>query len=108
MANPTFESDWRLFCDRVGEWRERFLSKRTRELSQLLSDGNRTPMERFWAADEEMRQTARDLRDSFGGHSRSRMILALYAMLGCGIIEQEDLNDFSDDLRQRIVINDLK
>lgn len=94
------ESDWKHFRAQVPVWRERYLAGRNAEAARRLMDGARTPTERFWEVEEQMRKDVRCLRDCFDGHSRSRMREHLLRMLGRGVITAMDLDKFSPELRE--------
>lgn len=100
MDKP-IESDWKLFRKRVPEWRERFLEERNQRLAALLVDGRKTPTERFWNAEKELKSIARILSDCLDGHSRSKMEMYLHLMCRHRMISEEDLGEFSDELRAR-------
>lgn len=96
------ESDWKIFRKRVPEWRERYLATRNSQLARLLTDESKTPTERFWETEEKINQDARLLVDLLDGHSRSKMFWYLLLMYGQGFIRDDDLDEFSEGLRERI------
>lgn len=96
------ESDWKIFRKRVPEWRERYLEKRNRELAGLLANPSKTPTEQVWEAEKRIDEEARLLVDLLDGHSRSKMFWYLVRMFGQGFIGHDDLEEFSDELRERV------
>jgi hypothetical protein len=97
------ESDWKTFRKRVPEWRERYLEERNREIIGILSEEGKTPTERFWDAEERIKKEARILVDCLDGHSRSKMAWYLMLMHRYGLIRDEDLEEFSEALRERVL-----
>jgi hypothetical protein len=103
MKSKPMESDWKIFRNRVPEWRERYLLKKNEEIIAVLTDERKTPTERFWDAKKKMGEEARVLVDCLDGHSRSKMRWYLYLMYGHGLIEDADLEEFSGELREQIL-----
>ncbi len=101
MRKP-LESDWKVFRKRVPEWRERYLETRNKELIRILADDGKTPTEQFWDAKEEIDNIAKRLVDLLDGHSRSKMEWFLILMYGHGFIGDDDLKEFSEELRERV------
>ena len=101
MQDKPLESDWKTFRKRVPEWRERYLSKKNKELAAILSDQKRTPTEQFWDVKKKAEDEARILVDRLDGHSRSKMHFYLLLMHRHGLIEDADLAEFSEDIRER-------
>ena len=95
-------SDWKVFRRRVPEWRERYLRLRNEELAGLLRNEAHTPTERFWQAKERMAEEARVLRACLDGHSKRKVAWYLSLMYGYGMIGADDLDEFSDGLREAV------
>lgn len=102
MQEP-LESDWKTFRKRVPEWRERYLSRTTKEVLAILIDEEKTPTERFWDAEEKMKAEAEILVKCLDGHSRSNMSWALSLMYRHGLVGKKDLKEFSDELREWVL-----
>lgn len=97
------ESDWRLFQKRVPEWRERYLQAKNQEILTLLTDEKATPTERFWNTKHRLESEAHILRDCLDGHSRSSMEHYLSLMHLHGLIQEADLEEFSEELRRHVL-----
>jgi len=97
------ESDWRTFRDSLVAWRERYLETVTKQLTDLLRDKDRTPTERFWEAKERIDKEAKILQDCLDGYSRSKMEMKLDRMYRYELIGDEDLERFSEELRERLL-----
>ncbi len=96
------ESDWKIFRKRVPEWRERYLQTKNKEIIGILSDKNKTPTEQFWDTKKKMDEEARILVDCLDGHSRSKMDWYLLLMYRYGLINNDDLKEFSKELRENL------
>jgi predicted protein tyrosine phosphatase len=96
------ESDWKIFRKRVPEWRERYLHLKNKEIVGILTARNKTPTEQFWAAKEKMVREAKILVHCLDGHSRSKMQFYLSLMYRYGLIEDNDLEEFSIELREHL------
>ena len=95
-------SDWKTFRRCVPEWRERYLRLRNEELVGLLSDEAHMPAERFWQAKERMDEEARVLRSCLDGHSKGKVTWYLCLMYGHGMIEDGDLDEFTEGLQAAV------
>ncbi len=102
MLGKPLESDWKVYSKRVSEWRDRYLAEKNRQIMAVLSDAGKTPTDQFWDAKEMMENEARILEDCLGHYSRSNMLFSLMSMFHHGLVREEDLQEFSDQLRQRI------
>lgn len=102
MERKPLESDWKIFRKRVPEWRERYLLKKNEEIVGLLTDEGKSPTERFWDAKERMKEEAKLLRECLDGHSRSKMEWYLLLMHTRGFVQDNDLEEFSEQLRELI------
>lgn len=95
-------SDWKAFRRRVPAWRERYLRLRNEELVELLRDEGLTPTERFWRVEERVAEEARVLTTCLDGHSKGKVAWYLSLMYGHGMIGSEDLDGFSEGLREAV------
>lgn len=102
MDKP-LESDWKTFRKRVPDWRERYLEEQNKRIAAMLVDGKKTPTERFWDTEKEMKTVARILVNCLDGHSRSKMEMHLSLMYRHKMLGKEDLEEFSGELRDRVL-----
>jgi hypothetical protein len=103
MEWKPLESDWKTFRKRVPEWRERYLLRKNEEIISILTDESKTPTERFWDAKERIKEEAKILVDCLDVHSRSKMPWYLLLMHRHGLIQDSDLGEFSEALREQIL-----
>ncbi len=97
------ESDWKKYRKRIEEWRERYLRAKNKEIVNLLIDESETPTDRFWNAKGKMKEEAKILNDCLGYHSRSKMFQSLFLMYRYGLVEEANLQEFSEELRDQIL-----
>ncbi len=94
------ERDWKLFRSKVPGWQEAYMDRLNREYIELLSGGG-NPADRFWALDKRIRRDKRgvgvviDMR-------RSMFWENIVALICDGVIDLNDLDDFSEDVRERV------
>ncbi len=96
------ESDWKRFRKMVPELRERYLKEKNVELVSHLTDSSKTPTEQFWNTFEKMKEESKILENCLDGHSRSNMVLAMALMCRHGMLNEEYLSEFSDELKMKI------
>ena len=96
------EKDWKLFRSRLPGWQEAYMEKLLQEYAEILNrDG--LASEKFWALDERIRKDKRNPGVLITEMSRSRMRTNLLHLLDCEVITPEDLDGFSDELREDLL-----
>ena len=94
------ESDWKLFRKKIAIWQNNYMDKLNEEYIQILSQ-DKSPAEKFWELEKRINNDQRkvgvvvDLR-------RSTMIMNIIKLLNDEAIVMDDLNDFSDTLKETI------
>ena len=99
MNKPT-KQDWKIFQKSLPDYRERYLTERNKTFIAILNDEKRTPTDQFWDAYGAMKKQDKILRDCLDGYSKSDMGIHILLMLRHGLMKEEDLNVFSDELRE--------
>lgn len=99
VMNTVNEKDWKLFRSKLPGWQEAYMDKLVKEYIKLLI-GDKLPSDKFWALEERIRQDKRNPGVLITEMSRSRMRSNLLHMLVCKVITVEDLDCFSEELRQ--------
>ncbi len=102
MNEKPKESDWKHFRKIIEFLRERYLKEKNQQLNQILTDEERSATEQFWEAFEEMKKEAEILQDCLDRHSRSNMYISMLRMLRHGMLKQEDIDGFSDELQEQL------
>jgi hypothetical protein len=102
MNEKPKESDWKQFRS-MGEFlRERYLKEKNQGLTKILTDTEKTPTTQFWDTFEEMKKEKKILEDCLDGHSRSQMYMSMLTMLRYGMLKEEDLKGFSQELQKQL------
>jgi len=97
------ETDWKRFRALVPVARDRYLRMRNAELVAMLTSSKKSPTESFWEAAETVEREAAVLRRCLDDISRARMCAVLIEMHRVGMLGENDLAGFSEELRQRVV-----
>lgn len=94
------EKDWKLFRSKIGEWQENYMDKLNKSYIDLLSK-NAGPSEKFWELEKRLRDDKKktgvvaDMR-------RSELIYNILSLLHEGAISMDDLEEFSDELKETV------
>lgn len=100
MKKEYQESDWKLFRKKIIGWQENYMDRLNHEYMELLSQ-NKKPSEKFWELEKRIYKDKHktgvivDMR-------RSRLISNILNLLDEEAIEMDDLNEFSDVLKETI------
>lgn len=92
------EKDWKLFRSRIAGWQEAYMDRLNREYIDILS-GDANPSEKFWQLEERIKED----RKKAGVQvrmSRSSLIYNMISLIREGAISFEDIEDFSDGLKE--------
>lgn len=103
MINKPKESDWKKYSAMVEIWRERLLKESNEKIISILTNPKKSHTDKFWdGIDEAMKQKKR-LLECFGRHARSQMFLSIFALYQEGIIQESELEEFSQELQANII-----
>lgn len=94
------ESDWKLFRKRIIGWQENYMNKLNKEYTMILLQ-EKNPSENFWELEKRIN---RDKRKTgvMADMRRSKLIENILDLLHEGAIMLEDLDDFSDELKDTV------
>ena len=94
------ESDWKLFRKLLPEWQDRFMGRLLGEYSTMIA-GQGLATDRFWKLKERLQEDVRKtgVRAEM---KRSAMIMNLWSLLREGAISKDDLDGFSEELKQSL------
>lgn len=94
--------DWKLFREKVADWQESYMDRLNKEYIKLLS-GDKNPSDKFWALEKRIN---RDKKKSgvILEMRRSEMIYNIAQLIHDKVIRFEDLDGFSDDLKEAVRI----
>ena len=96
------EKDWKTFRKMVPGLRERYIKEKNEEIRKILTDKNKSETDRFWDAREKIEEERKILIDCLDGHSRSKMFYYILIMYSHGLLKEDDLKEFSDEVQNRI------
>lgn len=94
------DSDWKIFRAKVPDWQETYMENLIKEYISLLSE-EKLASDKFWELESLVKKDNRrpgviiDMR-------RSKMINNIIALLNDNVITFDDLNNFSEELRETI------
>ena len=96
------KKDWALFKEKISDWQEAYMNKLNKEYIELLS-GEGRPSEKFWTLEERIRNDKKDTGVQLK-MSRSNCIPNIISLLNEEVITMEDLDEFSDELKETILM----
>jgi hypothetical protein len=94
------KQDWLLYRKKIGEWQEAYMEKLLLEYAELLRKES-LASERFWELDKRIKNDKRS-RGVVIEVRKQNVVYDLVAMILDGIIAFDDLEDFSDDLKDAV------
>lgn len=101
MQDKNFtEKDWLLFKNKIAHWQESYMDKLNREYIELLSE-DANPSEKFWGLDKRMKEDVKKARVRLE-MSRSNLVSNIISLINEGAISFENLEDFSDDIKETV------
>lgn len=94
------KKDWALFRDKIVDWQETYMDKLNQEYIKILSEeGN--PSEKFWKLEKRIKKDRKKTGVQLE-MKRSKLIENILSLLNEGAIQLEDLEEFSDGLKETI------
>ena len=98
--NRFSEKDWKLFRSKIADWQEDYMDKLNNEYIEILT-GEGNPSDKFWKLERRIKEAKKDcgVRCEL---SRSNQFYIMMSLLNEGAITMDDLDDFSDDLKDTI------
>ena len=96
------KKDWALFREKISDWQEAYMNKLNKEYIELLS-GEGRPSEKFWTLEERIRNDKKDTGVQLK-MSRTNCIPNIISLLNEEVITMEDLDEFSDELKETILM----
>ncbi len=100
MERQVNETDWKLFRSRLPGWQEAYMDRMNKEYIELLK-GPGTASDKFWNLEKRIRQDKKACSGTVR-MSRSCMDLNIMSLIANGVIGLDDLEGFSDDLREKM------
>lgn len=94
------EKDWKLFRSKIADWQEAYMDSLNKEYIELLSEDT-NPSDKFWSLEERIKKDKKKtgVRAEM---SRSNLIYNMISLMNEGAIRFEDLEEFSDQLKETV------
>lgn len=94
------EKDWKLFRNKIAGWQDAYIDKLNKEYINLLSRDEK-PSIKFWALEKRIRNDKNDA-GVVVEMKRSKLIDNIAALLDESAITMDDLEEFSDEFKERV------
>lgn len=94
------EKDWKLFRSKIADWQEAYMDRLGKEYIELLSE-NVNPSDKFWSLEERIKKDKKKtgVRAEM---SRSNLVDNIISLMNEGAIRFEDIEEFSDQLKETV------
>lgn len=94
------EKDWKLFRSKIADWQEAYMDRLNKEYIELLSE-DANPSDKFWSLEERIKKDKKKIGVR-AEMSRSNLIDNIISLINESAICFEDLEGFSDQLRETV------
>lgn len=94
------KADWKLFMEKVPEWQEAYMERLLKEYVKMLQS-KKPASTKFWDLDKRIKKDKKNPGVQMQ-LDKGEAIFDIVAMINLGIITQEDLADFSNDLKESV------
>ena len=94
------EQDWKLFRKKLPLWQESYMDKLNQEYIRLLS-GEGLASDKFWELEKRIREDKRSIGVAVDMR-RSQMYSNLLSLMANEIIQEDDLDGFSEELTETV------
>lgn len=91
------ESDWKLFRKKIVQWQKAYIDKLNKEYIEILN-GEGSPEDKFWNLEKRINDDKR-CTGVITRMSRSRMTMIITDLINEKVITLDDLDEFSDELK---------
>ena len=95
------KKDWKLYREKIAKWQENYMNHLNKEYIDLLSSDDGTPSDKFWKLEERIKKDRKhpgviiEMR-------RSSAFFDIAGLIARKVITYEDLEDFSDELKEAV------
>ena len=96
--NRFSERDWKLFRSKIAGWQGAYMDKLNKEYVEILS-GDGKASEKFWKLEKRIKEDKKDCGVQCE-MSRSNQFYIMLELLNERAITIDDLEDFSEDLKE--------
>ena len=92
--------DWILFKSKIADWQESYMDRLNKEYIELLNE-DADPSEKFWNLNKRIREDRKKTGVQLE-MSRSKLISNIISLIVDGAISFENLEEFSDELKETV------
>ena len=96
------ESDWKIFCEIKSEAAQRFCTRQLDEAIKTITDESVPVGERFNFMCQHSKESQKQMKLIFDGHSRSNAFIQLMQMCAEGLVAPEQFERLSEELKKDI------
>lgn len=100
MKMEILKKDWKLFRDKIGSWQESYMEKLVKEYSVLLND-DLPASSKFWELEQRIKQDKKKPGVMIN-LNKQQMLFDIIHLINDGVITMDDLQGFSDELRDKV------
>lgn len=95
------EKDWKLFKKKLGSWQEAYMDRLIEEYKDILNS-DASSSDKYWTLRKKIYEDYKSPGVLARDVSRSNMFIILLELLHDQAINMDDLNKFSDELKEDI------
>lgn len=95
------EKDWKLFKKKLGSWQEAYMDRLIEEYKDILNS-DASSSDKYWTLRKKIYEDYKSPGVLARDVSRSNMFIILLELLHDQAINMDDLNEFSDELKENI------
>ena len=94
------KNDWKLFRTCIGDWQETYMERLVKEYMDLL-ESKANASDKFWKLEERIKKDKKHPGVMLE-LSKGNMIFDIVALINSGVITTDDLEGFSDELKESV------
>ena len=94
------KNDWKLYRTRISEWQTAYMGRLVNEYMEVLK-GERNASDKLWELEERIEKDKKH-PGVIVEMSKGNMIFDIIALIKADVITFEDLEDFSDELKEQV------
>lgn len=95
------KQDWKLFQNKIASWQESYMARLNREYIEILT-GEGNPSEKFWSLEKRIDRDKRN-RGVMIQMRKQSVAVDLAALITDGVITFADIENFSEELKERVL-----
>lgn len=101
MVEPS-KRDWKLYREKIGEWQEHYMEKLVKEYADYLCSDLPASI-KFWEMEKRIKRD-RKMPGVCINLTKSNMFWDIARLIHDKVISMDDLEEFSDDLKEAVAL----